>query len=96
VTTLLKIMLDPNAPAPTRLRAAEVVLEQAARAGEIEDIEDRVAKLEQTAGSATKSRKHSADLTWLSCTPVPNPPTTPAQIEAPCPDSAESGEDVIE
>src|ERR1700692_2912666 len=41
-TTLLKIMLDTNAPAATRLRAAEVVLEQAASAGEMEDIDERV------------------------------------------------------
>ena len=71
-TTVLKIMLDTNAPAATRLRAAEIVLEQAAKAGEIEDIEDRVAKLERTAGSPENSRKRSADLTWLSATPLPD------------------------
>jgi hypothetical protein len=92
--TLLKIMLDPNAPAATRLRAAEVVLEQAAKAGEMEGIEDRHAKLE-CAGSARKLRKRSA-LTWLSATPLPDGAPTPAQIEAPRLDSAESGEEVIE
>lgn len=93
--TLLKIMLDPNAPAATRLRAAEVVLEQAAKAGEIEDIEDRHAKLE-CAGSASKSRKRSADLTWLSARPLPDGAPTPAQIEAPRLDSTATGEEGIE
>ena len=51
VTTVLKIMLDSNAPAGTRLRAAEVVLEQATKAMEIEDIEARVAELERAADS---------------------------------------------
>jgi len=94
VTTVLKIMLDPNAPAGTRLRAAEIVLEQGA--GEMEDIEDRVAELERTARSARKSRKRSADLTLLKTTPLPGPATTQAQIAAPRPDSAETDEDVVE
>jgi transposase-like protein len=96
VTTVLKIMLDPNAPAGTRLRAAEVVLEQGTKATEMEDLEDRVAKLERTAGSASKSRKRSADFTWLSATPLPGPATTRAQIAAPRPDGAETDEDVVE
>lgn len=95
-TTVLRIMLDPNAPAHTRLRAAEVVLEQAAQAGEIENMAARVARLEQAAGSTSKSRKHSADLTWVSARPLPEAATTPAQIEAPRLDSAATGEDVIE
>lgn len=91
-TTLLKIMLDPNSPAATRLRAAEVVLEQAAKAGEVEALENRVAMLEQTAGSATKSRKRSADLTWVSARPLPDTAPTPAQIASP----SENNEDFIE
>src|ERR1700737_1704725 len=39
VTTVLKIMLDPNVSAGTRLRAAEVVLAHTAKAIEIEDID---------------------------------------------------------
>jgi hypothetical protein len=89
-------MLDPNGPAATRLRAAEVVLEQAAKADEIEDIADRVARLERTAGLPSKARKGSADLTWLSGTPLPEAAKTPAQIEAPRFDSEETGEDGIE
>src|SRR6202030_4172746 len=38
VTTLLKVMTDPNAPSSTRVRAAEVVLERAVKAIESEDI----------------------------------------------------------
>ena len=45
----LKIMVDQNAPHSTRVRAADSVLEHAARAIEIEDIEVRVAELERNA-----------------------------------------------
>ena len=48
-TTLLKVMVDPATPASTRVRAAEAVLSHAAKAIEIEDIEARVAALEQSA-----------------------------------------------
>ena len=53
-TTLLKIMLDPNAPASTRVRAADSVLDHAAKAIEIEDIEARVSALE---GAAKANQK---------------------------------------
>jgi len=46
-TTLLKVMVDPETPASTRVRAAEAVLTHAAKAIEIEDIDARVAALEQ-------------------------------------------------
>lgn len=49
VSTLLKIMVDANAPASTRVRAADRVLEHARQAIESEDIELRVAALEQAA-----------------------------------------------
>jgi hypothetical protein len=51
-TTLLKVMLDPSAPASTRLRAAESILTHAAKAIEIEDIEARVSVLEQAANQS--------------------------------------------
>ena len=54
VTTLLKIMLDVNAPVSTRVRAADSVLDHAAKAIEIEDIEVRVAALE---GAAKANQK---------------------------------------
>jgi len=38
-TTLLKMMIDGNAPASVRVRAAECVLSHAAKAIELEDIE---------------------------------------------------------
>jgi hypothetical protein len=47
VSTLLKIMVDPNAPASTRVRAADSILDHAKQAIEIEDIDVRVAALEQ-------------------------------------------------
>jgi hypothetical protein len=47
VSTLLKIMVDSTAPASTRVRAADSVLDHSAKAIEIEDIEARVAALEK-------------------------------------------------
>jgi hypothetical protein len=55
-TTLLKTMIDPNAPASVRLRAAEAIFNHAAKAIEIEDIEARVAELERAAESSQGSR----------------------------------------
>jgi hypothetical protein len=49
VSTLLKVMLDGNAPAATRVRAADSVLNHSAKAIEIEDIEARVSELERAA-----------------------------------------------
>ena len=54
VSTLGKIMIDPNAPAASRVRAADSVLDHAAKAIELEDIEARVSELERTA-EASKS-----------------------------------------
>ena len=48
-TTLLKVMIDAETPASTKVRAAECVLAHAAKAIEIEEIEVRVAALEQAA-----------------------------------------------
>jgi hypothetical protein len=49
VSTLLKIMVDPNAPASVRVRAADSVLDHSRQAIEIEDVEVRVAALEEAA-----------------------------------------------
>ena len=54
VATLLKIMVDPNAPASSRVRAASSVLDHTAKAIEIEDIEARVTQLEQAAESSKR------------------------------------------
>ena len=48
VTTLLKVMLDADAPASAKVRAAECVLSHSAKVIEMEDIEDRVAELERS------------------------------------------------
>jgi hypothetical protein len=55
---LLKLMLDPATLAATRARAADSVLDKAAKAIELEDIEARVAKLEQTAGATNEGRQN--------------------------------------
>jgi len=47
--TLFKIMVDTNTPASTRVRAADSVINHATKAIEIEDIDVRVAALEQAA-----------------------------------------------
>ena len=49
VSTLGKVMVDPAAPAASRVRAASSVLDFAAKAIEIEDLEARLAALEQSA-----------------------------------------------
>ena len=56
-TTLLKIMLDPNAPASTRARCADSVLDHAAKAIELEDIEARVTELERAAETSKPGGK---------------------------------------
>jgi hypothetical protein len=48
-TILMKLMLDANTPASTRVRAAEIIVSHAGKAIEIEDIEARVAELERAA-----------------------------------------------
>lgn len=46
--TLVKIMVDSNAPAAVRVRAADSVLNHATKAIMVEDIDERVSALEQT------------------------------------------------
>ena len=47
VSVLLTLMLDANAPAATRARAAHSVLDLAAKSLELEDLEVRLQRLEQ-------------------------------------------------
>ncbi|MGA2726144.1 MAG: helix-turn-helix domain-containing protein [Bryobacteraceae bacterium] len=94
VTTVLKIMLDWKAPAGTRLRAAEIVLEQGTKAIEMEDIEARLAELERVTDSAKRLRKRSAVLILSSSKALPGPATMPAQISAPLSSSETDGDDV--
>ena len=48
VSTLLKVMVDPNSPASSRVRAADSILDHATKGIELEDIEVRVTGLERT------------------------------------------------
>jgi hypothetical protein len=48
-------MVDQNAPASTRVRAADSVLDHSAKSIEIEDIEVRVAALEHATGASKPS-----------------------------------------
>lgn len=57
-TTILKLMLDPTVPASVRIRASECVLTHANKTIEIEDVEARVAALEEAAqGTGPKTIK---------------------------------------
>ena len=47
VSTLLRVMLDKDAPAASRVRAASCVLDHAADAFELEDLDVRLERLEQ-------------------------------------------------
>ena len=49
VSTLVKIMVDPNAPPAARVRAAHRILDGAHRAIEFDDLEVRLAALERAA-----------------------------------------------
>jgi len=49
VGTLLRVMTDQAAPAASRVRAADSVLDHAAKAIELEDIEERLSDLERAA-----------------------------------------------
>ena len=54
-TIILKLMTDPNVPPAVRLRAAECVFEHAIKGVELEDIEARLAAVEQS--SSEKARR---------------------------------------
>ena len=45
-SVLVKIMVDPDAPTSSRVRAADVVLDRASKAIELEDLDQRIAELE--------------------------------------------------
>jgi hypothetical protein len=57
VSTLVKIMVDPSAPASSRVRAADRILDHAKHAIEMEDIDVRVTALEQIPGLANPPGK---------------------------------------
>ena len=53
----MRIMVDPNSPASTRVWAADSVLDHAAKAIELEDIEVRVEALERSAETSEGPRR---------------------------------------
>ena len=57
VSSVLKIMVDQQTPASTRLRAADLVLTHGAKAIELEDVEARVAELERAAEVTKVTRR---------------------------------------
>jgi hypothetical protein len=57
-TTLLKVMLDQNTPASTKIRAADSVMNHALRAMELEDVLERLTKLECAADPSKSGGKH--------------------------------------
>jgi hypothetical protein len=57
VGTLLRVMTDREAPAASRVRAADVVLQTALRGMEMENIEARLSALEQAAEVAKNGRR---------------------------------------
>jgi hypothetical protein len=57
VGTLLRVLTDREAPAASRVRAADVVLQTALRGMEIEDIEARVTELERASEQAKAPRR---------------------------------------
>lgn len=56
VTTLLKILVDPNAQQAVKARCAYYILGQTRKAVETEEIEVRVAAIEATAASGQQRR----------------------------------------
>jgi hypothetical protein len=55
---LIKVMVDTNTPPSTKVRAADSILDHAKQAIEIEDVEVRVAALEQAAELSKGGGKH--------------------------------------
>ena len=60
-STLVKLMVDANAPASTRVRAANSILDHSRHAIEIDDIEARLAVLEQAAQLAKPSGNYGGE-----------------------------------
>ena len=57
VTTLLKLLVDPNTPASVKARCAYYILDQTRKGVETEDIEARVAELERASETSGPYRK---------------------------------------
>lgn len=59
VTTLLKLMVSPEAPPATRVSAAQSVVELAQKSFELDNLELRLARLEDTAGQDSNQQRGS-------------------------------------
>lgn len=81
-TTVLKIMSSPDAPAGARLRAAEIVLEQATAASSTEDLEVRLANMERKVALKKGARSTPGAITLLKATSLLAPSPLQAQIAA--------------
>ena len=57
VTTLVRVMIDPDAPASAKVRAADCVLLHAAKTLEFDDMGVRVAELERAAEESKQEAK---------------------------------------
>ena len=58
-TTLLKTLIDPDAPPSVKVRAAEAIFNHAAKAIESEDIDARVSELERAAEESNPEKRRS-------------------------------------
>ena len=56
VTTLLKVMVDPNTPPSVKVRAADSVLDHSAKSIELEDIDARLEEVERATAAMKKGR----------------------------------------
>jgi hypothetical protein len=56
VLTLMKIMMDPNSPAASRLRAADSIISHSKSLMELEDIDVRLQRVEKIAASQEENR----------------------------------------
>jgi hypothetical protein len=56
VSTLLKVMVDPNTPPAAKVRAADSVLDHAAKAVELREIEARLSEPQRPSGESRKGK----------------------------------------
>jgi hypothetical protein len=85
-TTILKLMVDPTVPASVRIRASECVLNHANKPIEIEDIEVRLAALEEAAqqtGPKTRKTISSRRLRKAEGTLAPKATTEASRVGLP-------------
>ena len=77
VTTLLKVMVDVNTPASTKVRAADSILDHAAKGIEVEDLEVRIAELSVQQRRRNRSKEHDHPQPVLSPAGVREAPAGP-------------------